>query len=62
MGLFLCLTEQQSDFSGYKSFDSVPKLVSDFVAGKFDLDGLVTHTLPFTQINEGFDLLRKGER
>lgn len=42
--------------------DSAPQLVSDYIAGKFDLDGLVTHTLPFTKINEGFELLRSGKR
>ncbi|KAM5191517.1 uncharacterized protein ACMZJ9_022920 [Mantella aurantiaca] len=50
-----------SVYGGYKSMDSVPKLVSDYVAGKFNLHGLVTHTLPFTQINEGFQLLRDGK-
>ncbi|CAI9543836.1 unnamed protein product [Staurois parvus] len=55
-------TWKGSIYGGFKSFDSVPQLVSDYMAGKFDLDGLVTHTLPFTQINEGFELLRAGKR
>ncbi|XP_066430095.1 alcohol dehydrogenase 1-like, partial [Eleutherodactylus coqui] len=48
-------------FGGFKSKDCVPKLVSDLIAKKFKVDGLVTHKLPFHEINKGFDLLRKGE-
>ncbi|XP_004462025.2 all-trans-retinol dehydrogenase [NAD(+)] ADH1B-like [Dasypus novemcinctus] len=46
---------------GFKSKDSVPKLVVDFLAKKFPLDPLITHVLPFEKINEGFDLLRSGK-
>lgn len=49
-------------FSGWKSKDSVPKLVADYMKKKFVLEPLITHTLPFTKINEGFDLLRTGKR
>ncbi|KAM9330534.1 all-trans-retinol dehydrogenase [NAD(+)] ADH1B-like [Gastrophryne carolinensis] len=49
-------------YGGYKSRDCVPQLVSDFVSGKYKLDGLISHRLPFDQINKGFDLLHKGER
>ncbi|XP_058402449.1 alcohol dehydrogenase S chain [Diceros bicornis minor] len=48
-------------FGGFKSKDSVPKLVADFMAKKFALDPLITHVLPFEKINEGFDLLRSGK-
>ncbi|XP_072263211.1 alcohol dehydrogenase 1-like [Pyxicephalus adspersus] len=54
-------TWKGSLYGGFKGMDSVPQLVSDFVAGKFDLDGLVTHTLPFSKVNEGFELLRSGK-
>ncbi|XP_004462029.1 all-trans-retinol dehydrogenase [NAD(+)] ADH1B [Dasypus novemcinctus] len=46
---------------GYKTKDSVPKLVADFLARKFPLDPLITHVLPFEKINEGFDLLNSGK-
>ncbi|XP_072261715.1 alcohol dehydrogenase 1-like [Pyxicephalus adspersus] len=46
---------------GYKYKESVSQLVSDYVAGKFNLDGLVSHTLPFTEINEGFELMKSGK-
>ncbi|KAM5255594.1 alcohol dehydrogenase 1C [Ctenodactylus gundi] len=48
-------------FGGFKSKDSVPRLVSDFMAKKFPLDPLITNVLPFEKINEGFDLLRSGK-
>ncbi|XP_047574012.1 alcohol dehydrogenase E chain isoform X2 [Lutra lutra] len=48
-------------FGGFKSKDSVPKLVADFMAKKFPLDPLITHVLPFEKINEGFGLLRSGK-
>ncbi|KAL2780633.1 alcohol dehydrogenase 1C [Daubentonia madagascariensis] len=48
-------------FGGFKSKDSVPKLVADFMAKKFSLDALITNVLPFEKINEGFDLLRSGK-
>ncbi|XP_020843931.1 all-trans-retinol dehydrogenase [NAD(+)] ADH7-like [Phascolarctos cinereus] len=46
---------------GWKLKDDFPKLVSDFMAKKFDLDQLITHVLPINKINEGFDLLNNGE-
>nr|XP_033813138.1 alcohol dehydrogenase 1A-like isoform X2 [Geotrypetes seraphini] len=48
-------------FGGWKGKTCVPKLVSDSMAKKFNLDKLVTHTLPFEKINEGFELLRAGK-
>ncbi|KAM6176412.1 all-trans-retinol dehydrogenase [NAD(+)] ADH4-like [Erethizon dorsatum] len=48
-------------FGGWKSVDSVPKLVTDYKNKKFDLDILVTHTLPFDRINEAFDLMNQGK-
>ncbi|XP_016079073.1 PREDICTED: alcohol dehydrogenase E chain [Miniopterus natalensis] len=48
-------------FGGFKSKDSVPKLVDDFMAKKFTLDPLISHVLPFEKINEGFDLLHSGK-
>lgn len=48
--------------SGLKGKECVPQLVLDLIAKKFKVDGLVSHKLPFNEINKGFDLLRKGER
>uniref|UniRef100_A0A2K5YVB9 alcohol dehydrogenase n=1 Tax=Mandrillus leucophaeus TaxID=9568 RepID=A0A2K5YVB9_MANLE len=48
-------------FGGFKSKESVPRLVADFMAKKFSLDALITNVLPFEKINEGFDLLHSGK-
>ncbi|KAM4834280.1 all-trans-retinol dehydrogenase [NAD(+)] ADH4-like [Thomomys bottae] len=48
-------------FGGWKSVDSIPKLVNDYKNKKFDLDLFVTHTLPFDKINEAFDLMNQGK-
>ena len=49
-------------FTGWKSRDDVPKLVTEYLARKFDLDQLITHSLPFKKIQEGFELLYSGQR
>ncbi|XP_015672894.1 alcohol dehydrogenase 1 [Protobothrops mucrosquamatus] len=59
--LFTGRTWKGCVFGGWKSKDSVPKLVSDFMKKKFILDPLITHTLPFEKINEGLDMLRAGK-
>uniref|UniRef100_A0A670IXE2 alcohol dehydrogenase n=1 Tax=Podarcis muralis TaxID=64176 RepID=A0A670IXE2_PODMU len=59
--IFTGRTWKGSIFGGWKSKEAVPKLVSDFMGGKFALDPLITHTLPFDKINEGFELLRSGK-
>ncbi|XP_038625072.1 alcohol dehydrogenase S chain-like [Tachyglossus aculeatus] len=59
--LFNGRTWKGAVYGGWKSKDSIPKLVSDFMAKKFPLDPLITHVLPFGQINKGFDLLRAGK-
>ncbi|XP_031464687.1 alcohol dehydrogenase 1 [Phasianus colchicus] len=61
MLLFSGRTWKGSVFGGWKSKDAVPKLVADYMKKKFVLDPLITHTLPLTKINEGFDLLRTGK-
>ncbi|KAI4803690.1 hypothetical protein KUCAC02_025346 [Chaenocephalus aceratus] len=48
-------------FGGYKSVDSVPKLVEEYMKKKLKVDEFVTHTLPFEKINEGFDLMHAGK-
>ncbi|XP_015989081.1 all-trans-retinol dehydrogenase [NAD(+)] ADH4 isoform X2 [Rousettus aegyptiacus] len=48
-------------FGGWKSKDSIPKLVTDYKNKKFNLDVLITNTLPFDKINEAFDLMLQGK-
>ncbi|XP_049977731.1 alcohol dehydrogenase 1-like [Alexandromys fortis] len=59
--LLLGRTWKGAIFGGFKSKDSVPKLVADFMAKKFPLEPLITHVLPFEKINEAFELLRSGK-
>ncbi|XP_054447675.1 alcohol dehydrogenase 6 isoform X2 [Pteronotus mesoamericanus] len=54
-------TIKGSIFGGWKSKDSISKLVTDYKNKKFNLDALVTHTLPFDKINEAFDLMYQGK-
>ncbi|TEA30129.1 hypothetical protein DBR06_SOUSAS13610046, partial [Sousa chinensis] len=49
-------------FGGWESRDDVPKLVTDFLENKFDLDQVTTHVFPFKQINEGSELLYSHQR
>ncbi|XP_009947578.1 PREDICTED: alcohol dehydrogenase class-3 [Leptosomus discolor] len=48
-------------FGGWKSVDSVPKLVTDYMSKKIKVDEFVTHTLPFDKINEAFELMHTGK-
>ena len=49
-------------FLGWKSRDSVPKLVDEYLNKKIMLDEFVTHSMPFEKINDAFDLLHSGKR
>lgn len=46
--------------SGFKSKDSVPKLVLDYMAGRIKLDEFVTHTMSLEQVNDAIELMKKG--
>ncbi|XP_068126929.1 alcohol dehydrogenase 1-like isoform X2 [Hyperolius riggenbachi] len=59
--LFTGRTWRGCIFGGWKSKESVPRLIKDYMANKFNIDGLVSHTLPFDNINEGFELLHAGK-
>ncbi len=50
-----------SAFGGARGRTDVPRIVDWYMDGKIDIDSLVTHVLPFERINEGFELMRKGE-
>lgn len=49
-------------FGGWKSRDSVPQLVQDYLAGKLKVDEFVSHTLALQQINDAFQLMHDGIR
>jgi S-(hydroxymethyl)glutathione dehydrogenase/alcohol dehydrogenase len=48
-------------FGGARGRTDVPRIVDWYMEGRINIDDLITHTLPFEQINEGFELMRKGE-
>ena len=48
--------------AGWKSRDSVPRLVEDYLGGKVKVDEFVTHTMPLSDINKAFDLMHEGKR
>ena len=50
-----------SAFGGARGRTDVPKIVDWYMDGKINIDDLITHTLPLERINEGFDLMTRGE-
>jgi S-(hydroxymethyl)glutathione dehydrogenase/alcohol dehydrogenase len=48
-------------FGGARGRTDVPRIVDWYMDGKINIDDLITHVLPFEQINKGFELLRSGE-
>ncbi len=48
-------------FGGARGRTDVPKIVDWYMDGKINIDDLITHVMPFEKINEGFELMRKGE-
>ncbi len=49
-----------SAFGGARGRTDVPKIVDWYMDGKINIDDLITHTLPLGQINEAFDLMKRG--
>lgn len=50
-----------SAFGGVKGRTELPGMVEKAMRGEIQLDPFITHTLPFEQINEAFDLLHEGK-
>ncbi|MFC4167233.1 S-(hydroxymethyl)glutathione dehydrogenase/class III alcohol dehydrogenase [Teichococcus aestuarii] len=50
-----------SAFGGARGRTDVPKIVDWYMDGKINIDDLITHTMPLERINEGFDLMTRGE-
>ena len=48
-------------FGGARGRTDVPRIVDWYMEKKINIDDLITHVLPFEQINEGFELMRRGE-
>ena len=50
-----------SAFGGARGRSDVPKIVDWYMDKKIKIDELITHKLPLERINEGFDLMARGE-
>ena len=50
-----------SAFGGARGRTDVPKIVDWYMDGKLNIDDLITHHLRLDQINEGFELMKRGE-
>ena len=48
-------------FGGAKGRTDVPKIVDWYMDGKINIDDLITHVMPLEKINDGFDLMTRGE-
>jgi len=48
-------------FGGAKGRTDVPKIVDWYMDGKINIDDLITHKLALEDINDGFELMHKGE-
>jgi S-(hydroxymethyl)glutathione dehydrogenase/alcohol dehydrogenase len=48
-------------FGGARGRSEVPRIVDWYMEGRINIDDLITHVLPLERINEGFDLMRRGE-
>ena len=48
-------------FGGARGRTDVPKIVDWYMAGKIEIDPMITHTLSLDEINKGFDLMHAGE-
>ena len=50
-----------SAFGGARGRTDVPRIVDWYMEGRINIDDLITHRLPLERINEGFDLMTRGE-
>ena len=50
-----------SAFGGARGRTDVPRIVDWYMDGKLNIDDLITHKLKLEQINEGFELMKRGD-
>ena len=48
-------------FGGARGRTDVPRIVDWYMERRINIDDLITHVIPLERINEGFDLMRRGE-
>ena len=50
-----------SAFGGARGRTDVPKIVDWYMQGKIQIDPMITHVMPLNEINNAFDLMKRGE-
>ena len=48
-------------FGGARGRTDVPKIVDMYMEGRINIDDLITHTMPLSDINKAFDLMHEGK-
>ena len=48
-------------FGGARGRTDVPKIVDWYMQGKIQIDPMITHVMPLDEINNAFDLMKRGE-
>ncbi len=48
-------------FGGARGRTEVPKIVDWYMEGRVEIDPMITHTMPLSDINRAFDLMHAGE-
>ncbi len=48
-------------FGGARGRTDVPRIVDWYMEGKINIDDLITHVMPLSDINKAFDLMHSGE-
>jgi S-(hydroxymethyl)glutathione dehydrogenase/alcohol dehydrogenase len=48
-------------FGGARGRTDVPRIVDWYMDGRIEIDPMITHTLPLSDINRGFDLMHAGK-
>ena len=48
-------------FGGARGRTDVPKIVDWYMEGKINIDDLITHKMPLSEVNEAFDLMHAGK-
>jgi S-(hydroxymethyl)glutathione dehydrogenase / alcohol dehydrogenase len=48
-------------FGGARGRTDVPKIVDWYMDGKIEIDPMITHTMPLSDINKAFTLMREGK-
>ena len=48
-------------FGGAREPTDVPKIVDWYMQGKIEIDPMITHVMPLAEINNAFELMKRGE-